>query len=104
MALGQQVSIEEVLKTFLQMPSVLDKTLSYMRSLSNNLNCVSNIIQGTLYKNISMKYSEKVVLPIGVYFDDWEANNPLGAHAGTHKIGSVYFSAQRNWYCRQMCF
>lgn len=36
--------------------------------------------------------SRKIILPLLVYFDDYEPGNPLGIHAGVHKIGAIYFN------------
>lgn len=34
----------------------------------------------------------KIILPLFLYFDDFEVNNPLGSHAGCQKLGAVYVS------------
>ena len=91
-AMGQKVLIKEVLKKLFQMPSALDSILTYMHSLSTDFENISNIIQGSLYKNICLKFPRKKVMPVGVYFDEWEANTAIGPHAGVHKMGSVYIS------------
>ena len=91
-ATGQQVSMKKVFKKMFQMPSVLNRTLSYMGSLFVDSVNISNVIQGSLYKTISLQYSGKFLIPFGVYFDEWEANNAIGPHARVHKMGSVYIS------------
>lgn len=38
-----------------------------------------------------MKYhNDRFVLPLHTYFDDFEAKNPLGSHAGNNKFGTMY--------------
>lgn len=37
-------------------------------------------------------YKNKFVLPLFLYFDDFELNNPLGSHAGVHKVGVLYYN------------
>lgn len=32
------------------------------------------------------------VLPIFLFFDDYEVGNPLGSHSGDHILGAVYIS------------
>lgn len=41
------------------------------------------------WKNL---FSGKFVLPLIMYFDDYENNNPLESHAGVAKCGAVYLS------------
>ena len=62
-----------------------------MESLSENSK-ISNVIQGILFKNICLKFHGKLLMPVLVYFDEWEENNPFGSQTGVHKMGSVYFS------------
>ena len=92
MAMGKKVLIKEVLQKLFKTPSVLHSILSYMDSLSVDSENISNVIQGSLYKTICYKFPGKKILPVGVYFDEWEANVAIGAHAGVHKMGSVYIS------------
>lgn len=33
-----------------------------------------------------------MILPLIIYFDDFEIGNPLGSHAGIHKLGAIYVS------------
>lgn len=35
---------------------------------------------------------DKIVLPVYLYFDEFETRNPLGSHAGEEKLGGVYVS------------
>ena len=91
-AQGQAVSIKKVLRKLFEMPLVLDSILPYMKSLSENSEKISNVIQGTLFKNICLKFHGKFLMPVLIYFDEWEANNALESHTGVHNMESVYFS------------
>lgn len=53
---------------------------------------ISSIFQGSLWKTIKLKFIDKIVFPLYLYFDDFECCNPLGSKAGIHKIGAVYVS------------
>ncbi|XP_018364517.1 PREDICTED: uncharacterized protein LOC108762153, partial [Trachymyrmex cornetzi] len=53
---------------------------------------ITNFIQGKLWKNINAQLEGKTVLPLFLYFDDYETNNPLGSHKGISKCGAVYLS------------
>lgn len=37
-------------------------------------------------------YQNKTVIPLYLYYDDFEVCNPLSTAAGIHKIGGLYFS------------
>jgi len=34
----------------------------------------------------------QMVLPIFMFFDDYEVGNPLGSHSGIHELGAVYLT------------
>jgi len=52
-----------------------------------------NFIQGSLWKNKMKEHdNNQVVLPIFMFFDDYEVGNPLGSHSGIHKLGAVYLT------------
>lgn len=55
----------------------------------------NNIVQSPFWKdkvNIFNPHNDKsqILIPIMVYFDDFEVLNPLGSHSGQLKIGGVY--------------
>lgn len=35
-------------------------------------------------------HGNQIVLPIFLFFDDYEVGNALGSHSGIHKLGAVY--------------
>lgn len=37
-------------------------------------------------------YADNIIVPIYLFFDDFEINNPLGSHASTHKLDAAYIS------------
>lgn len=62
-----------------------------MKTLENISDPLYNIIQGKLWReNIALKFLDKVVLPLILYFDDYETNKELGSHTGVHKLGATY--------------
>lgn len=89
---GQFISVIKVLKAIFEIPNILKDILDYMKQVTNNQHCVSNIIQSDLWKHLSHDFHDKLVLPLIIYYDEFETNNPLGGHAGVHKVGAAYFS------------
>lgn len=85
------VSLRTVLKKFLELPKVLDSIVDNMKYLDQNSDILENIVQGELWKKKVGSFSENdLILPILVYYDDYETNNVLGTHRGISKIGGVY--------------
>lgn len=84
--------IKKQLQVFLEIPGVLASILDYQKTLENGdtSNGIQNIIQGSLWK--SLKLEKKAVIPILLYFDDFEVGNPLGSHAGCYKLGALYYT------------
>lgn len=86
------ICLTNVLTKFFLLPNVFDKTLEYIEHLQGQKQ-IYNIIQTDFWKNkISNYHKNDIVLPLFIYYDDFESGNPLGSHAGIHKIGAVYFS------------
>ena len=74
------------------MPNVLNNILSYIAN-ENNSNNISSIFNTSLWKSLISKYDKnKIILPLYIYFDEFETGNPLGTHAGVHKLGAMYFT------------
>ena len=49
-------------------------------------------MQGHLWKEkVTKKFQNKTIFPLFLYFDDFEICNPLGFHAGVHKLCGVYY-------------
>lgn len=71
------IPLRESLKSFLVVPNVLDDILHYEKAIYKD--------------NVTLKhYKEENILPLTIYYDDFESGNPLGSHAGNQKIGVVY--------------
>lgn len=51
-----------------------------------------SFLDGSTWKKIRRNFSEKIVFPIDLYYDDVELGNPLGSHSGIHKMGCIYYS------------
>ena len=91
---GQFVSMLKTLKGFFELPNVFKSTLSYMRMLeSKDGSVLENFVQGSLWKEkIKPLFGEKIVLPLNLYFDEFEPGDSNGQHSGTYKIGAMYYN------------
>ena len=85
------IPLAPVLKKFLELPDSLQCILDYINLLMQHPEPVSNFIQSEVWKRKRLKFNANaIVLPLFVYFDDYQANNNLGPHS--LKIGGVYVS------------
>ncbi|XP_024884336.1 uncharacterized protein LOC112462665, partial [Temnothorax curvispinosus] len=88
---AQFIPLRKTLHCFFSLPGVLESVLNYMTDLSEQSGILSNFVQGELWQQkIKHNFSGKTVIPLFIYYDDFEVNNPLGSHAGIQKLGGVY--------------
>lgn len=85
----QIVPIKSLLTKFLQLPNVFQLIMTQMCEIKCS-NVLTSIIHGEVWKNIEKQFTGKLVLPLLLYFDDFEINNPLGSHSGVHKLAATY--------------
>ncbi|XP_074095229.1 uncharacterized protein LOC141524941 [Cotesia typhae] len=88
----EYISITVTLKNFLELPNIFESIQDYMGSLSDESNILQNVLQGQLWKEKKKSFGDKLVLPLVLYHDDYETNNPLGSHRGLAKTGAVYIN------------
>ena len=84
------IPLERTLENFLKIPNLFKSILQYMRSLINEKNVISNIIQADWWKRNFEHLTEKIILPFYIYFDDFQTKNVLGSHPEKNKFGGVY--------------
>lgn len=62
--------------------------MEYVKSFTDSM---FNYIQGSLWSTVLAKYDCNDIVPLFLYFDDFESNNCLGSHAGdSGRIGALY--------------
>jgi len=66
------------LKKSLELPNVFTSIVEYINKCQNNITLLTSVYHGEMWKFIKLKENE-FVLPIALYFDDFEINNPLGS-------------------------
>lgn len=87
---AQFVPIRYVLQKFFEIPGGFNETLDYIKELQRDKDILSNFIQGRLWMSLLTDINDKLILPIIIYFDDYECNNPFGSHKGISKCGAIY--------------
>lgn len=97
----QVIPLREVLLAFFSLDSLLVDTLQYMAELYRDVKVIRNFIQGRYWQSKRLIHADKTVIPIFLYFDDYETSNALGSHSGIHKLGAVYISVPclPSWRC-----
>lgn len=66
--------------------------MAYVNELLSKNDFLENFCQGALWKEKIQNVTNKTVLPLFFYFDDFEVGNALGSHSGDQKLGAVYVS------------
>lgn len=104
----QYVPMEQVLKSFLELPNVFETILKSFQDAQHDYP-LSSFVQGKYWRNIQLKYPNKLLIPLNIFFDDFEIDNPLGSHE--KKINGVYYtigclppqyaSKLENWFLAQ---
>ncbi|XP_034255353.1 uncharacterized protein LOC117653657 [Thrips palmi] len=93
---GKYVPVKSILEKLFCLPDVYFKVKAYVEYLEKEFESgiISNFMQGKLWKMKIAKFhgTDDLVLPIFLYFDDFEVGNPIGPHSGLYKLGAVYFS------------
>lgn len=87
---AQFFPLRRILKHFFELPGMFDQTMSFMKTVEGNKILMTNIMNGSDWKSRKVPFGDKIVLPILLYGDDFETNNPIGSHKGLGKIGGVY--------------
>lgn len=86
------IPLRHVLKSFFQLPNVFQFTNNFIKNIPHPSQC-NNLVFSSYWKeivtNIEIK-TNHVILPLTIFFDEYEVGNPLGSHAGIHKLGAIY--------------
>ncbi|XP_031359486.1 uncharacterized protein LOC116183029 [Photinus pyralis] len=109
------IPLRNVLLKFFSIGTVLKETVEYLKELGGGATwggekneerrydtqepnqCLENVMHGSawlnLYKSPFLSNDPlTVVLPLVIFYDDFEISNVLGSHAGIHKLGGLYVS------------
>lgn len=88
---GYIFPIEDNIKSFFK---IHEECLKEMITITKNLDNdnISTVIDSVIWKEKIEGYEDCCVIPINIYQDDIEINNPLGSKRGVEKISTVYLS------------
>lgn len=75
----------------MELPNVFTSIMDYINNCKNNTTLLTSVYHGEMWNSIELKQNE-CILPIALFFDDFEINNPVGSHKSIHKLGAVYLS------------
>lgn len=72
---------------------LLDMLIKYEATVADEDSAyITSLVDGEIWKEKIRKFAGKKVLPILLYQDDIEINNPLGSKSGKQKMSTVYIS------------
>lgn len=86
------VSLRILFKAIFSSPRLFEIAHTYMHQ-QNHDDIVYDTIHTSSWKTKQRQFfADKFVIPLYIYYDEFECNNPIGSHTGIHKIGAVYVS------------
>lgn len=77
---------------FIRRNERVDEMLSNLEKYSKSTDTINHFVQGTVWKNMLENFPKDdniVYLPLGIYTDDLQYNNPLGSH--TDSVDNIYY-------------
>lgn len=89
---GQFIPLRFVLQKFLSIPGVLKSIDDYVECCLRSKVVTNIVCTSTWLSIIQLLENDVKMFPLFLYYDDYETGNPLGSHAGIHKLGAVYAS------------
>jgi predicted DNA binding CopG/RHH family protein len=77
------------LASFLELPNILQEIKWNIEKKQK----LSNFINGKTWKQIKKNYEpDDFLIPLILYCDDFEPDNPIGSNAGNNKVTGFYYS------------
>lgn len=89
-SMGTIMPIEHKVKSFLEMPGVLDSILTNQTRMLESP--FPNLVNGEIGRNILQKSEGKTTIFLGIYQDDFNPDNPLGPHNSSTRLSAYYYS------------
>ncbi|XP_031328429.1 uncharacterized protein LOC116159562 [Photinus pyralis] len=86
------IPLRQIFSALFQLPNFLLDVRAYIQTLDKDSFVLTSFVQSNIWQQKLLQHNNKTVLPLFIYFDDYEAGNPLGSHSGKNKLGAVYVS------------
>jgi hypothetical protein len=92
------VKIGQVFKTFFECDNILNLASKFQNYCISTTGTLFHFLQSPMWRNLviqngmKMNVENTILMPIFLYYDDYESKNPLGSHKGSHKLGGIYLS------------
>lgn len=86
----QFIPLRKVFKKFFEIPNVLKSTQAHIEELEANDTILANVVQTEMWKEKKASFGNRLVLPLELYQDEYQTNNPLGSHKSKGKVGAIY--------------
>lgn len=79
------------IRKFLETEDVLSEMIKNMHNLMQMRDKHCNFVNGTLYQNTLQQNPGKLIIPLFLYTDEFEINDPLSSHNKRHSICGLYY-------------
>lgn len=91
--------IEFQIRSFFETDNVLQKTIENAAFFEQSTN-IAHFVNGNVWKNIKAKYRQdndlngscNYIIPISLYADEFEVNDPLSSHSKTDSVCGIYYN------------
>ena len=92
-ATGQYISVRKTAETFFSIPGNFEKVFDFMKEMiEDTSDNIQHFLQADLYKKYAESFPEIITIPLKLNYNKFESDNPIGPHAGSDKMGAVYFT------------
>lgn len=90
---GTILPISFIFKSLFETSNNLEDALLHIKKLESCDNSIiSDFLQGELWKKKRKQYPNDLCINYNLYYDDFEAGNPLGSHSGSQAIAAFYIN------------
>lgn len=91
----QIVDLRSLFTALFSQTPLLDQIIEFIKIYEKPNSIISNILQTPLWQKKKKQFNPKnlqniLLIPMLIYFDDFEYLNPLGSHSCIQKLGAVY--------------
>ena len=92
---GYYIPLRYTLKLLFELPNFFKVVTNFIKEevcQTDEPRVYTSIFNAERWRIISKDFGDKIVIPLFVYYDDFEVSDPLSTAAGIYKIGGMYFS------------